>query len=791
MAELAKLRHGEFMIEGHPGVKKYILIPEDVNINAKVVEAILKLWDLTPPNLFVQFLSGGAHPKNLVDDEILKSDDFQALIASIEACAGKGANDNQRQVKDTVNEVFHRKLLSVFDGIANAIDQTNSWILLQGALGRCSTIEHLLQDALGLTGAHPVILGADFLHRNDYQPVKEAVCDPLEQGAMPIGLPVKTVVIPNIREKAFWEKTPPQNFDPATPGFEEFKKTGMAFWEWTRGDENLGHPNNMSHPGMTCATHFIFITTSAPISGARVALPNPQVFGSAGSVYLSGGLASAQALQHSIMAGEPTLIIKHTAGVAHQNSIILGEVTNSCNANEHKAVENIMATIAKELPDSGHFVKYSHVATLVDVYANRPGLFTDIIRVVDPLKDKPEDVLDILSKCMSSPEAGVPELGVGAAEQNVMLSAWEQHRKLLINAATQAWYANMVVVFMLAAGFLATVLVCTESFMESEGKHMSAGVERAVNISIIVLPAVAAVLVTILSRFRLMQKWGVLHFVASRIVSQIYLFRMRAPPYGLKAFVKDEAVGNSALLQKRARMRFVEEMQKMCSLVSTAALDDDWLHDTPSQSLRLHVDMYVHQTETTRPPKTDARGDYTLLIDDTREDDLTSQLSAEEYVARRVRPLLAKYQRDAISFARRLHMSEAAIFVATMMGTLLGALRYRIWVPVSIAFSALLSALLQHSNIAIRVSSVNACIRELNNALTWWEALGVVEKRTPAVKERICLLVEGMVEAQAAAWTQSTAQFGSSEVDADKADGDTKKGGDGKAKPDTTSKQDA
>ena len=51
---------------------------------------------------------------------------------------------------------------------------------------------------------------------------------------------------------------------------------------------------------------------------------------------------------------------------------------------------------------------------------NRPGVFRETIRTVDPLKDNSERVLRTISASLASTVTGVLELGVGTADEDVV-----------------------------------------------------------------------------------------------------------------------------------------------------------------------------------------------------------------------------------------------------------------------------------------------------------------------------------------------------------------------------------
>merc|ERR1719487_363548 len=73
-----------------------------------------------------------------------------------------------------------------------------------------------------------------------------------------------------------------------------------------------------------------------------------------------------------------------------------------------------------------------------------PELMRKGIVVVDAVQDSPEDIVRSLTGCFASAGDGMPELGLGSAEADVVLSAWKLHMTLSDNAAYMRRWADLL-----------------------------------------------------------------------------------------------------------------------------------------------------------------------------------------------------------------------------------------------------------------------------------------------------------------------------------------------------------
>merc|ERR1719473_35062 len=73
-----------------------------------------------------------------------------------------------------------------------------------------------------------------------------------------------------------------------------------------------------------------------------------------------------------------------------------------------------------------------------------PELMRKAVVVVDAVQDNPEAIVRSLTGCFASAGDGLPELGLGDAEKDVVLSAWQLHMTLAENAASMRRKADLL-----------------------------------------------------------------------------------------------------------------------------------------------------------------------------------------------------------------------------------------------------------------------------------------------------------------------------------------------------------
>ena len=128
-----------------------------------------------------------------------------------------------------------------------------------------------------------------------------------------------------------------------------------------------------------------------------------------------------------------------------------------------------------------------------------------------------------------------------------------------------------------------------------------------------------------------------------------------------------------------------------------------------------------------------------MLAKEVEDDYLAGSLSTTSYVVFRVRPLIESYETQAIGLAKRLQWLEIAALLANLVGVVFatGFVNFGEWVSLTVVLVALLTGVLEFTQLKNRVVYINLSIGELRNLLVWWDSLSVVRRRSSAVKAHV------------------------------------------------------
>jgi len=105
------------------------------------------------------------------------------------------------------------------------------------------------------------------------------------------------------------------------------------------------------------------------------------------------------------------------------------------------------------------------------------------------------------------------------------------------------------------------------------------------------------------------------------------------------------------------------------------------------------------------------------------------QLSADDYLDGRLKVVLAKFDR----LAPKLQAWHRGLWVVVIMLTSLNAMfalmPVKQWIPIMVAFAACLQSISKDQRLEERLVSINAAVTKLNNLVSWWFKLTLVERR--------------------------------------------------------------
>jgi len=419
-------------------------------------------------------------------------------------------------------------------------------------------------------------------------------------------------------------------------------------------------------------------------------------------------------------------------------------------------------------------VKLAQLSHVLDIAKSRHQLFTETVRIVDPLKHTPEQALEILSSCFSSTYVGLQELGASTAQKDVIAKAWEIHQGLEFQAGRlRRWDLALAYLGALLA-WLAISAASSLAVGDSCGDDSVSGIrfcsilgrkstQKVLEYLTIVVPAGSALVVTIAARMQYRVKWGAVKLAAAQIVRHIYLFRGGVDLYDVaKQGDDDEGMSQSAA-SKMARMKFVKKVMSMHSKVlSFDSMDMERTSTLSSEEISAHIAQYLYGQEdpSSRKSKKAAsiRPEAEQLLEEgskdshTDYDDGISATTAETYHKHRLRQLLYLYQDTMPSLTRKSDLLRLVIFFFGFLASMLGATKNASWIPLVVGFTSMLEVLMVCHNMVARSGAMMAAISSLVSIDMQWNGLSNMDRRTPKFKGFLMCQAEQQALAVVEAW---------------------------------------
>jgi len=123
-------------------------------------------------------------------------------------------------------------------------------------------------------------------------------------------------------------------------------------------------------------------------------------------------------------------------------------------------------------------------------------------------------------------------------------------------------------------------------------------------------------------------------------------------------------------------------------------------------------------------------------------DDYVGTITNEAYVSHRVVPLLRSLKGSARSLASIHSRLQFALFCTGALATVCAAMDLKALVPIAVACGSTINTVMQHFNLKMRLMATNSAIASLQNVLTFWNSLGIVDRRVQSSRERIVRITE-------------------------------------------------
>lgn len=709
-----------------------------------------------------------------------------------------------------VRQLLQQKLRTVFSAVVEAAAMTNNWLVVDRTTSKSPTAEYLLELALDQSAQRPYVIVIDSEERlHNFTSTKAekqlAQINSLKSRSASLGSDqnsamstIEWLYEPKefLEAESFDELELPRQAEPAHID----KATGNIYSEmrwWYFYLQTL----------WASGTHYIVLE-----SGDDFFDISP--IGPLGCICAHGGALMMDRLESRLNAGLPLVMLHNSGGITQAFASLLRAIVAHPDAQAEELLQYLELPSQKEWASR---IGLPQIMMMKELNARAPTLFHKTIVTVDLLRDSAEDMLATLSAAFEG-QGGVPELGLGNAEALVVSSAWRRHMVLFRNAKRFRRRADVLQFFYLLLSALATVLAVVYSDLlireGGDNAELGSGFELIITAtgktmthtlleySIIIVPIFIALLVSTRSRMRPREKWSACYTAAHQIVTEIYCYRMRALDYeaGVSADKGDDAEDGSMGVSSTAQAKMMRELfvSRVSELFSGAvdqevSKGDSLWHtgilssaststvDDFRKDLRKHYEKHLYGKQRS----------FMTIIDDVMDgdngdakppafesDDLLTPLNTQTYMVDRARKLSIYLEKRAPVLEKQLSFLELFAQISTSASAVLALVGLAQWVAIPISIATLTHSIIEYFSLSEQVSVNNSALRDVQNLLTWWDSLSMLDRRSRHARARAAAVLEGAILASVSAnasSSQPTAKGG--KKGSDGGDGDEEEGG--------------
>ena len=573
-----------------------IFVPDGRRLVAvDLTELCEKAWKMKGPNVMISCDAGTVHPKRFAAMPLVKTTkSFEGFWRDATQHAeralhpdktGKPApTDDERDVFGlaVINDVLFLKLVTVFCSILDASTISDNWILIDRTGSKSPAADVLIEAAMMSTTSRPQTVVIDSFKR-----LKIFRGKPGGEGGLydegDVLHPKTQECINKLKEIRAGGVPFGTDQEPATAVISQFYEP-VDFMDPDRYNEvPLPRPPEREHlkgrddgkPPERVRWQYSYLQTFFGAGTHYIVLDNPSDapdlsgLGKIGYVVANGQGLMAPRLKMRIQAGESIVMLHNTGGVVQAWASLRKAILSKFPAPESSELMEKL-----ELKSTADWIKdfgLAEIMMLQELHQRAPMLLRTSCVAVDVMRDTSEDALSTLTCCFSG-GGGVPELGLGEAEQLCVLTCWKRHMILRENADKFEKIADNIQVFLYMLGILSTALAVfysqenqsrdqaaalaalptvdnilaaeqTNGGLAATGPDLTqaaeAGSGPAIDLTqetplgyiMILAPIVATLVGTVRTKMRPREKWATCLMASNQIVDQIYRYRLRTDPY--------------------------------------------------------------------------------------------------------------------------------------------------------------------------------------------------------------------------------------------------------------------
>jgi len=763
--------HGEFILKGHGGVKKYIFAPPGSISDPNFIDSVMRLWELNPPNLIIELSDCTTNPVSHIQPlDFETSDDFKCFRDAQEQEVSSPLNRGQFTIAQ-VNSIFHDRLVDVVGRVSTAADANNAWFLQRSANVGTSM---LLGEGMERMGATPVVLAVldpsgEAYGLSSQVDVRELFTAKSKSRSMTAQLlhaakplkerAVNTIVLDATRDDLVFAMNQANTW--ANDDFRQKSSAGQR--PWLAMDDKRGWLTSFDtvYPlWMTAnASHYIFAMDIASF--------DPTCLAPTG--YLLCGGEDKRKVWHSIQRELPMIVLSHTYGIAGEYDRVLSMAKKKRAECIDDSSKMFVARQIHEEKNTAELVYFKDIAEtmrILDSVIDNPGLFEDVVVTANALTENPDVILDRLSNCFASAHNRIREVGSGSADEKAVAATWRLHRMLEVNVQVQGrrhltmLFLSLFMTFASTAVTVGLVILQDLNTAWAEDLRASKIWWTLIKYTAIVVPALSTLINTIVLTLNFSGKWASLKMASAKLLSTIYLFRgrvgifsavemKRAPVRGAGSKAVDLSNDNQSVIAHHTRARFTAEVQGIFSRVQETEMGQDHLHEQ-------RAGIEIGDVEEGQTPLLQ----HVMSAKGVTDQGECGMLSTEEYVNSRMLTLLRWAQGESRWAFRLLLCLRIGIFFVGSSATVVVAFGLPKWAPLIVALSTTMAAISHNLNLAARLQGLNDMILTLRSNMLFWHSATIIEKRLPHIRASIISSTEQSHLSMTSAWTGGLSSLG-------------------------------
>jgi hypothetical protein len=559
---------------------KALFVPDGRRLNTQDLQVLLaENWNDETPNFLVSADAGTIHPKDFATpalrDQVHAFEKFRRWgelhgeLRGIE----KGSKKMEDFSLKVINDVIFLRLTTVFVSVLEQAVIAPNFIVVDRVSAKSPSAELILEIALQKVRDLPKVLCIDAFSRlkqfkgqsgtGPIDPVTQTCIDTMRR-IQKTGVNLGSDDEPKDKEDIMQFYDLAEYSDPYADFFMNSPLPRKPEAVHVQADGTVQRRSKWQYHYLKTfwggANRYILLDVAHDA-------PDLSGLGEYGFIHANGQDMMFDRFKSRVQQGYKMVMLHNTGGLTQAFAAIRAAMLSQVTCPTPNEILNLIKNDATVSNNAWrHKFGLPEIHMMMELNQRAPMILRDTILAVDVMNDPSDRVLDTMAVVFNA-GGGVPELGLGMAEQLCILTAWKRHLTLYENAIKFEQIADAIQLFTYCNAILTTVLAVLYALETAssdlaaalaaltpvldtiQNGELSSGaldgvVEGAVTeevnplkgltaleMTMVLLPIISALLNAIRSKMRPREKWATCYMAAFQIVNQIYDYRLRTNAY--------------------------------------------------------------------------------------------------------------------------------------------------------------------------------------------------------------------------------------------------------------------